>query len=189
MLSVREALINAIYHRDYSAYSGSITLAIFDDRLEIWNNGKLPKPLKLEDLLGEHGSWPRNKLIANVFYSMGLVETWGTGTNRMIALCEQEGLPKPEFKEYSGGFAVIFKFKNPIGFTQALAKIQSKVDVRHEAILNLLKESKPLSSSEIHQQLKQLASLRSIKADLSALQKLGKLQRQGKGKNTLWQLT
>jgi ATP-dependent DNA helicase RecG len=68
-LAVREAMVNAVCHRDYRDNSSSISLAIYDDRLEIWNNGTLPPGLKLSDLKKKHESCPRNKLIANVLYS------------------------------------------------------------------------------------------------------------------------
>ena len=78
VLAIREALCNAICHRDYSVHNTSITLAIFDDKMEIWNNGVLTAPLTLEDLKKKHGSYPRNKKIARIFYLRKYVETWGT---------------------------------------------------------------------------------------------------------------
>ena len=67
VLAVREAIINAICHKDYSMRSGYISLAIFDTTVEIWNNGSLPRGLKIEDLKHSHESIPRNELIAKVF--------------------------------------------------------------------------------------------------------------------------
>lgn len=113
-LAVREALINAICHRDYTNRSTSISLAIFDDRLEIWNIGTLPPQLSIESLKHSHGSYPRNKLIADVFYYRKFIEGWGTGTVKMIKMCQEENLPTPEFLERSGGLCVVFKFREPI---------------------------------------------------------------------------
>src|SRR2546423_522238 len=75
------------YHRDYTNRSASISLAIFDDRLELWNNGTLPPQLNIAALRHRHESYPRNKKIAAVFYDQGWVEGWGTGTTRMIGYC------------------------------------------------------------------------------------------------------
>lgn len=75
VLAVREALINALCHCDYSNHSAAISLAIFDERLEIWNHGDLPHGLKVDDLKHIHKSLPRNKLIAKVFYACGFIET------------------------------------------------------------------------------------------------------------------
>lgn len=105
VLAVREALINAICHREYIDQSTDISLALFDDRLEIWNSGSLPSALKLIDLKKQHSSFPRNKLISKIFYARGLIESWGTGTNKMIELCKKEKVPLPIFREQSKGFS------------------------------------------------------------------------------------
>lgn len=181
---VREALINAICHRDYSERSGSISLAIYDDRLEIWSNGLLPPNLCVEDLQKEHESWPQNPIIAHIFYTMGLNESWGRGTNRMIEVCQEYGLPPPQFKELSGGIGVTFPFASDIGKLDSLGR--NNVESRKKAILSLLHAS-TLSANDIHHKLPHPPSLRTIKADLSTLQKNGLVEQVGRGKNTLWQ--
>lgn len=180
---VREALINAICHRDYSTRSGSISLAIYDDRLEIWNNGTLPKELKLEDLSEEHQSWPRNPLIASIFYTMRLIEKWGRGTNKMIETCLANDLPAPTFKEYSGGIAVTFGFKHPMSTSKNNIP-KSDFKRRREEILLLL--STPLSASDICEKLQNPPSIRTIQADLLELQNQGLVHQMGKGKKTRW---
>lgn len=86
-------------------------MAIFDDRLDIWNSGFLPKELKIEDLKKKHGSFPMNKLIAEIFYKRGLIERWGTGTLKMLERCREQRLPDPQFEEYSDGLSVNFLFE------------------------------------------------------------------------------
>jgi len=105
--ALREALINALIHRDYTV-PADIQIKIHEDRLEIWNAGELPPPLKPEDLRGPHRSVLRNPLIAQAFYFAGLIERWGTGTTRILELCRQQGLPEPEFQNEQGGFRVTF---------------------------------------------------------------------------------
>ncbi|RMD64042.1 AAA family ATPase [Candidatus Parcubacteria bacterium] len=105
--ALREALINALIHRDYTI-PADIQIKIHEDQLEIWNAGELPPPLKPEDLRGPHRSVLRNPLIAQAFYFAGLIERWGTGTTRIIELCRQQGLPEPEFQNQQGGFLVTF---------------------------------------------------------------------------------
>jgi ATP-dependent DNA helicase RecG len=67
-IALREALVNAFCHRDYAQAGGAVSVAIYDDRLEIWSSGELPLGMKVEDLKREHLSRPRNPLIAEVFY-------------------------------------------------------------------------------------------------------------------------
>jgi len=105
--ALREALINALIHRDYTL-PADIQVKIEEDRLEIWNIGELPPPLTPEDLRGPHRSVLRNPLIAQTFYFAGLIERWGSGTRRIIELCRQQGLPEPAFQNQQGGFLVTF---------------------------------------------------------------------------------
>lgn len=96
--ALREALVNALVHRDYFETSMDIQIRVYDDRVEITNPGSLPEQMTVEELKREgHRSIPRNPLLAQVLYYAELVERWGTGTTRMIELCRQQGLPAPEF--------------------------------------------------------------------------------------------
>ena len=83
---MREAIINALCHRNY-AEVGATQVRIFDDRLEVWNPGKLPDDLTVAELYRQHASHPRNPLLANVLFRTRLIEQWGTGTLRIIAAC------------------------------------------------------------------------------------------------------
>jgi ATP-dependent DNA helicase RecG len=103
--AVREAIINAICHRDYSLPS-NMQIRVFDDRIEIWGCGPLPEPLTPEDLKRKHRSIPRNPLIAKCFFLIKYIEQWGTGTNDMIAACINWGLPEPEFELVTGDLVV-----------------------------------------------------------------------------------
>ncbi|MDK2952847.1 MAG: ATP-dependent helicase RecG [Kosmotoga sp.] len=105
--AVREAVINALIHRDYLE-SSDIQIRIYNDRIWFWNAGKLPDNLTAEMLKVEHPSFPRNKLLATVFYFAGLIEKWGSGTRRMVQLLREQDLPEPDFKEFAGGLSVVF---------------------------------------------------------------------------------
>jgi len=108
--ALREALINALIHRDYLG-TAPIQIKIFDDYIEFWNLGKLLPPLKPEDLKKIHQANHRNPQIAAIFYYTGLIESWGSGTIKMINLCKETGLPEPNFINYEegiGALSVIF---------------------------------------------------------------------------------
>lgn len=107
--ALREAIINAIVHRDYTAPS-NVQVEIYDDRVEVWNPGRLLPGITIENLYKkEHKSIIRNKQIAQIFYDIGYIEKYGSGTTKIIELCKQNGIPQPEFKEVTGGFSVIFR--------------------------------------------------------------------------------
>lgn len=106
--ALREAVINAVCHRDY-ADNSDIQIKIYDDRFYIWNPGGLPYGITVDDLYKpDHPSKPRNKLIAQILYDMGIIEKYGSGAQRMITACKEAGLPEPKFEECFGGFSVTF---------------------------------------------------------------------------------
>jgi len=108
--AIREAITNAICHRNYKI-SSNVQIRVFDDRIEIWGCGPLPEPLTVEDLRKKHDSVLRNPLIGKCFFLIKYIEQWGTGTNRMIKKCLSSGLPEPLFEEISGNLVVTFRGK------------------------------------------------------------------------------
>ena len=107
--ALREALTNALCHRQYERTNGSVSLAIYDDRVEIVNPGTFPPQLTEESIRSNHESYPYNKRIAQVLYLTKNLEKWGTGANRMIDLCREQGVPEPEWKVGNGTVSIIFK--------------------------------------------------------------------------------
>ncbi len=139
IVALREAITNAICHRDYQL-SSNVQINIFDDRIEIWGCGSLPGNLTIDDLKVEHTSVPRNKLIAKRFFDIKFIENWGTGTLRMIQSCIDHGLPEPIFEIKSGNLVVtINKYKFSLLTVKDLEKSQQKaIDylLDHETITN-----------------------------------------------------
>jgi ATP-dependent DNA helicase RecG len=105
--ALREAVINAVCHRDYTVPSNT-EVRIYDNELIVWNPGGLPLGLTVEDLYKPHPSILRNKGIGGIFYDMGLVEQWGSGIDKMRGACIKAGIPEPKFEEHQG-FRVIFR--------------------------------------------------------------------------------
>ncbi len=105
--SLREAIINALIHRDYSVHS-STDIRVYDDHIVIDNPGELPFALTVAELEKEHKSIRLNPNLAQAFYHVKLIELWGSGTLRMIDECNEHGLPPPIFRSSGGIFKVIF---------------------------------------------------------------------------------
>ncbi|GHS86033.1 hypothetical protein FACS1894201_06450 [Bacteroidia bacterium] len=93
-IALREAILNAIIHRDYGGNT-FFTIKVFDNSLELWNEGTLLSPLSIDKLKQQHTSRLRNKLIANVFYRSGQIESWGRGTLKMIENARNNGFSEP----------------------------------------------------------------------------------------------
>ena len=107
-LALREMLLNSMVHR---SYMGSFSqMRVYDDKINLWNEGGLPEGVTLDSLKRSHKSKPRNLLIADVCFKGGLIDAWGRGTISIIDECKKAGLPEPEMKEEDGGFMVtLFK--------------------------------------------------------------------------------
>jgi ATP-dependent DNA helicase RecG len=105
--ALREAIINALIHRDYRGFS-QIQIRVYSNKMIIMNEGGLPPEITIEDLKRNHLSKPRNKLLANVFYFAGYIEAWGRGTLKIVEKCRDQGLPEPEFHNDHGVMSVTF---------------------------------------------------------------------------------
>ncbi len=92
--ALREAVLNAVVHRDY-AVAAQIQIRVYADQLKIWNPGELPRNWSLEKLLGQHPSQPFNPNIANAFFRAGEIESWGRGIQRIFEACQEAGTPEP----------------------------------------------------------------------------------------------
>jgi len=142
--AMREILVNALVHRDYSIAGGATSLAIFDDRVEVWSAGKYPNGITPESLTRDHLSVQRNPIIADVFHRTGLIERWGRGTNRVAEMCAGAGIAAPEFREITG--AVVVTFRVPVAGAAA-AQLESQLESRLESQLGSAAVSKGSSAA------------------------------------------
>jgi predicted HTH transcriptional regulator len=124
---VREAIVNAVAHRDYAS-TGSVQVMLFSDRLEVWNPAILPAGLNVKRLFEPHGSFPGNPLIAEPLYLTKYIERLGTGIRDMIDRCRAVGLPQPEFS-ISDGFVAIIRRKPQRAFEAVGGKGRSTGEV------------------------------------------------------------
>lgn len=106
--AVREALLNAVSHKDYSGGT-PIQVSVYSDKLIFWNEGQLPANWTVENLSVKHPSKPYNPDIANTLFRSGYIESWGRGTLKMINECIEFGIPKPNYYYDMSGFWVEFR--------------------------------------------------------------------------------
>ena len=182
-LAIREALVNALCHRDYSNPGGAVSLAIFDDRLKIWSDGTLPFGLKVEDLKRDHQSRPRNPLIAETFFRRGLVERWGRGTQTIVELCLQAGHPEPEFIEQAGAVGVRF----PIQGYFPPQRVGHDLTQRQRSILQILSQGKA-SLREIMERMSDKTSGATVRAELYQMKQWDLVELEGFGRGSKWRL-
>lgn len=140
LTALREAVINAIVHADYSMKGAPVRLSIFDDRIEIENPGLLQFGITIDEL--RNGiSVLRNRVIGRVFKELGLIEQWGSGIQRMITDCRSSGLPSPVFEETGRSFRVTICIEST--GTQKLDDMDSRI------VRILQDNSDGLSTSEL----------------------------------------
>jgi len=108
-VAMRETLLNAVVHRDYSQ-PVETQIRVYRDRMWITNVGHLPKGWSDADLLTSHESKPWNPRIARAFYRAGEIETWGRGIERIIETCRRAGVPTPKISTRPEAFDVEFTF-------------------------------------------------------------------------------
>lgn len=179
--AVREAVTNAICHRDY-ADSSNTQVRIFDHSLVVSNPGGLPSGLTVEDLRNPHESKPRNKLVADAFFLIKYIEQFGTGTRRMINECRASGMPEPEFESHGDAFRIVFRKSVPV--EQQFAKIG--LNERQTRALSQVTDKGRITLIEYAQLTKM--PKRTLQHDLQDLVKKGLLIRRGTGKATWYEL-
>ena len=115
--AVKEAIVNAVVHRDYTS-NASVQVMLFKDRLEVWSPGLLPRGMTVPKLFKAHKSIPVNPLLARAMYLKGYIEKTGTGTEDMIAKCADWGIPAPEWIEDDDDFRVVLRRPNGVNVEQ-----------------------------------------------------------------------
>ena len=178
--AVRESLLNAVIHKNY--FGPTIQISIYDEKFMIWNPGELPAELSIEDLKEKHASYPRNPIIADVFFKAGLIETWGRGTLKIIEECKKSGLPEPKFEISNGGFLVTF-YKDI--YTQEYMKRINLNDRQIKAVFYLKKSD--FITNSIYQEICE-TSERTASRDLEQLTEKNILKKIGERKGTKYKL-
>lgn len=170
---VREAIVNAIAHRDYSIRGEGIRLLLFSDRLEVYSPGRLPGHVTLENLKDERYS--RNEAIVAVLSDLGYIERLGYGIDRMMATMAAAGLPEPIFEETTAGFRVILyaASEEKVAPTPPVAAQQPPMPLgylneRQEQVLAYLQTHGRITNSE-YQALVPDVSAETIRRDLADL--------------------
>lgn len=187
--AVREALYNAFCHRDYSIHGGSISLAIYDDRMEIFNHGGLPAGVTLEKIKSGF-SQRRNPVIADVFYRSNLIEKWGRGIQKIIASCLAAEDPEPEFFADEVEFKVTFRFptslKPLVVVLDDVESLQRELTKKQQEIIHILTENGALAARDILNKFNEPISPRTLRYELQKLKKHGYVKVRGYTNTSLW---
>jgi ATP-dependent DNA helicase RecG len=179
--ALREAIVNAIIHREYDSPS-KVQIRVFPDRVEIWNPGCLPLQLTIGDLKKPHPSIPCNPTLFRQFYRVAYVEDVGGGTLDIIKRCRDAGLPEPGFEEKMGFFVVTF-WRSTVT-EEYLEKIG--INERQHKAINFIKQKGRIGRSEYVELCD--CSPKTAYNDIQDLVKRDILIASGKGKRTYYML-
>ena len=183
---VREAIVNAVAHRDYSIRGDNIRILMFSDRMEVYSPGRLPGHITLDNIVEERYS--RNEAIVQVLAEMGFIERLGYGIDRMIRVCEEEGLPPPDFTETSAGFKVTIYSRGDslVGAgppTNLYAHLQ--LNPRQEKAMAFLQKHRRITNRD-YQALCPEASPETLRRDLADLVDKGLILKIGQKRATFY---
>ncbi|HBX70546.1 MAG TPA: transcriptional regulator [Chloroflexi bacterium] len=186
--AVRELLVNAIAHRDYSQQGDTIHLHIFADRLEVHSPGGLPGPVTLDNLL--EARFSRNAVIAQVLSDLGFVERLGYGLNRVVTVMKRNNLPRPRFEEIGGSFRVtLFGAETELTTSASLPDLARyeafDLNPRQARALGFLINKARITNSD-YQGLCPEVSAETLRRDLADLVKKGILIKVGSKRATYY---
>ena len=171
--AMREAVLNAIVHSDYSHFN-PIRIRVYENKVIITNMAKLPEHISFDELLMSRTSFPHNPNIARTFYKCGQIERWGRGINKIKTECKNEGKPEPQFVNREIFFEVQFN----------VADINEDISSDMRNILDLMREIKNISIPKLADITG--LSTKQIEYKIKVLKKKGIIERVGARKNGKW---
>ena len=169
--AVREAVINALIHRDYTDTT-VLQIRVYDEKIVFSNGATLSAEVPIEKFKENHISKPFNPIIANMFYKAGFVESWGKGTNNMINDCIKMNLPEPEYRYTFSSVQVIF--------------YKTSQKTTRENIMHLMEQDSKITIATISVELS--VGIDTINEHISKLKKENKLKRVGGRKAGYWEV-
>lgn len=190
--ALREALLNAICHKQYESRI-PIQVSVYDDRLYVANVGRLPENWTPENLMGKHASLPYNPDIAHIFYLAGFIESWGRGVEKICDALKADNLPLPEYTVHPGD--IMIKFTGPedriIRVSNRVTdgvpdRVPDKVTEREKQLLMLLAEDPGYTKPMLAE--KMAVSRKSVGEYLKSLKDKKIIERIGSAKKGYWKI-
>ncbi|BDU51538.1 ATP-binding protein [Haliovirga abyssi] len=182
--AIREVLVNAIVHRDYTNIGRDIKVGIYDDILNVVSPGGFPNSVSEKDIL-EGRSEIRNRVVARVFKELGYIEQWGSGIKRIKSSCIKHGLKEPSIRE-TGDFVdvEIFRIDEKVENDGLATENDGLILDYKKIVLNYIEKNKKINTKE----LKQLLNIKDTKAKSIFKELMNKnlIERKGKGRSTYY---
>ena len=180
--ALREALLNAIVHKDY-ATGTPIQISVYSDKIMLWNPGELPDSWTVARLKAKHPSRPFNPDVANAFFRAGMIEAWGRGIERILEACRSAETPEPELRCESSGMWVEFLFPKS---RVSEATQETTQETTQERILALLRSEPSTTRVELARRIGLTPD--GVKYHLAKLKSAGTIRHVGPTKSGYWEI-
>ncbi|MCI0475698.1 MAG: DeoR family transcriptional regulator, partial [Anaerolineales bacterium] len=184
--AVREAIVNAVAHRDYAIRGDEIRVLMFSDRIEVYSPGRLPGHVTVANIADERFS--RNEVIAQVLADLGFIERLGYGIDRMIRQMREWGLPAPRFAETTNGFKVTLRGPGEKLVSEEIEKSKwRKLDLneRQQAALDFIAKNQRIANRDYRDMFPDVSE-ETIRRDLADLVEKDALIKMGDKKGTYY---
>ena len=186
--ALREALLNAICHKQYESRI-PIQVSVYEDRLYVANVRRLPENWTLENLMGKHASLPYNPDIAHIFYLAGLIESWGRGIEKICDSLKADNLPMPEYTVHPGD--IMIKFSGPedriIRVTDRVTdRVSEKVTDKEKRVLELIIEDPGYTTTQIAEKMS--VTRKTVSGYIRSLKEKGIIERIGSDRRGYWKI-
>jgi len=186
--AMREAVLNAIVHKDYST-GNPIQIRVYDDKVAIFNSGGLPVGWSIDQLMTFHTSEPRNPNVANTFFRSGLTEAWGRGIEKIVNANVKAGKAKPQFDIVGNGLRVTFNSPESSAKkirvnSRVKIRVNSRVNKTQKRILELMLKTPSITAEQLSAEIG--ITERHIRTNIKKLKDSTLIDRVGADKNGDW---
>ena len=182
--ALREGVVNALAHRDYSSFTGGVSVSVFPKRIEIWNSGRLPAALDVKELRQNHPSIPVNPDITHALYLRGLMERTGRGTLKVISACKALGARAPVWTDKPSGVTLTL-----YAAADEDPNREPKLNERQLALMSFLRPGDTIRVREYLEAFGGGVTDRQVRRDLAQLEGLGLVTRIGQARSTGYRRT
>jgi ATP-dependent DNA helicase RecG len=184
--ALREAILNAIIHRDYTGVH--IQLSVYENKIILWNPGSLPSKINIDRLKEKHPSIPKNRLIADIFFKAGYIEAWGRGIHKIVTEFMNAKLPEPIFENYAGGVQVTLLKDLDKDLDRDLDKDLDKGVLTNNQIqiLKEIEKNKDITQMELSRIIG--INDKNIRNNIKKLKDLGLIERIGNTRTGYWKI-
>jgi len=179
----REAVLNAIVHRDYSI-GNPIHIHIYPNEVLIYNDGKLPENWTEENLFAPHTSVPYNPLIAGTLFRSGQIEAWGRGIEKIRSSCKDWSKPEPFYRVRSN--EVMIGFNTDVEFVEGYGEKYGE-NPTQQKILEIMQVNPKVSAKAIAEGIG--ITLNGVEKSICSMKQSGLIERIGPAKGGHWVVT